>query len=94
MEKRKFVQMVHVTCPRWPPSPYMVKTLKILLLLNQDVDDLETWYAALGAQILPSLLKKDPRLTLTYFMDRSNLIAYAFVWEKGKTGFFRNYCRL
>ena len=24
-------------------------------------------------------------LTLTYFMARSNLVRYAFVWEKGKT---------
>ena len=27
----------------------------------------------------------DPRLTLTYFIARSNLVPYAFVWEKGKT---------
>ena len=27
----------------------------------------------------------DPGLTLTYFTARSNLVAYAFVWEKGKT---------
>ena len=27
----------------------------------------------------------DPGLTLTYFMVRSNLVPYAFVWEKGKT---------
>ena len=27
----------------------------------------------------------DPELTLTYFRARSNLFAYAFVWEKGKT---------
>ena len=26
----------------------------------------------------------DPGLTLTYFMARSNLFPYAFVWEKGK----------
>ena len=26
--KRKFVQMIIVTWPRWPPGPYMVKTLK------------------------------------------------------------------
>ena len=25
-----------------------------------------------------------PELTLTYFMARSNLVPYAFVWEKGK----------
>ena len=28
MGERKFVQMVLVTWPRWPPRPYMVKTLK------------------------------------------------------------------
>ena len=27
----------------------------------------------------------DPELTLTYFTGRSNLVPYAFVWEKGKT---------
>ena len=26
--EQKFVQMVLVTCPRWPPCPYMVKTLQ------------------------------------------------------------------
>ena len=27
----------------------------------------------------------DPGLTFTYFMARSYLVPYAFVWEKGKT---------
>ena len=27
----------------------------------------------------------DAGLTLTYFTARSNLVPYAFVWEKGKT---------
>ena len=27
----------------------------------------------------------DHGLTLTYFMARSNLVPYTFVWEKGKT---------
>ena len=30
----------------------------------------------------------DPWLTLTYFTARSNLVPYAFVWEKGKTMYF------
>ena len=33
-------------------------------------------------QICP---KDDPELTLTYFTARSNLVLYAFVWEKGET---------
>ena len=36
---------------------YMVKILKNLLLHNQKVNDLETWYAASGARVLPSLFK-------------------------------------
>ena len=31
------------------------------------------------------LSNDDPELTLTYFTARSNLVPYAFVWEKGKT---------
>ena len=27
----------------------------------------------------------DPKLTLTFFTARSNLVPYAFIWEKGKT---------
>ena len=29
--------------------------------------------------------KNDHYLILTYFTTRSNLVPYAFVWEKGKT---------
>ena len=60
--------------------PIYGKNLKNLLR-NQKADDLETWYAALGAQVYS---KGDPGLTLTYFTARSNLLPYAFVWEKGK----------
>ena len=45
----------HMT--RWPPCPYMVKTLKNLLPWNHKADDLESWYASSGAGILPSLFK-------------------------------------
>ena len=37
--------------------PIYVKNLINLLLRNQKADDVETWYAALGAQVLPSLFK-------------------------------------
>ena len=37
----------------------------------------------------------EPGLTLTYYTTMSNLIHYAFVWEKGKTfHFFRIHCSL
>ena len=58
----------------------MVKILKNLLLWNQKADDLETWVRAYY-QVCSS---DDPGLTLTYFMARSSLVPYAFVWEKGK----------
>ena len=78
----KFVQMVLVTWPRWLPCPYMVKTLKNLLR-NQKADDLETWYAASGARVLPSLFKWWPWVDLDlHFTARSNLVPYAFVGGK------------
>ena len=88
--KRKFVQMVQVTWPRWQPCPYLVKNIKILLW-NQKTNDLETWCATSGVQVLPSLFKWWPwvDLDLFYGTARSNLIPYAFVWEKGKTNDFQ-----
>ena len=38
-------EMGHIT--NMAAMPYMVKTLKYLLLQNQLTDDLETWYVAL-----------------------------------------------
>ena len=68
---------------------YMVvgKNLEKNLLQNPKADDLETWYGASGAWLLPNLFvpNDDPGLTLTYFMAWSNLVPYAFVWKKGKT---------
>ena len=61
----------------------MVKTLKNLFR-NQKADDLETWYAASGAHY-QVCSNDDTGLTLTYFTGRSNLVPYAFVWEKGET---------
>ena len=61
----------------------MIKTLEDLLLRNQKADDLESWYAVLKYYQVG--FNDDPVLTLTYFMARSNLVPYAFVWKKGKT---------
>ena len=38
--------------------PIYGKNFKKNLLRNQKADDLETWYAASGAQVLPSLFKR------------------------------------
>ena len=74
--------MVQITWPRWPPCPYMLKTLKNLLLWNQKANDLETWYRVLDYYQVCS--NDDPGLTLTYFTASSNFVPFAFVWE-GKT---------
>ena len=38
-----------------------------------------------GLKLYKVCINSDPGLTLTYFTARSNLVLYAFVWEKGKT---------
>ena len=58
-----------------------VNTIKNNSSQNLKAHDLETWYAASGAQILPSLFKNAPGLTLTYFKEMSNFALYVFVWK-------------
>ena len=60
----------------------MVKTHKNLLLQNQRANDLVAWYVALGTLAHHICSNDDPRLTLTYFTARSNLVPYAFIWGK------------
>ena len=79
--ERKFVQMVQVTWPIWPPCPYMVKTLKILLLWNQTDDDLECWYAASGTQVLPSLFKWWPWVDPDLFYGKVKFAPLCFCME-------------
>ena len=50
--------------------PIYGKTLNNLLLLNRKADDLEIWYAASGARVLPNCSNYDPGLTMTYFTAR------------------------
>ena len=63
----------------------MVKTLKNLLLWNQKADDLETCMQHRVLEYYQICSNDDHGLTLTYFTARSNLVPYAFVWDKGKT---------
>ena len=48
---------------------------KPISLLNQKVDELETWYLALAIRVLPNLCNDDLVLTMTYLKTRSALIA-------------------
>ena len=63
----------------------MVITFKNFLLWNQKADDLETWYAASGARVLPSFFKWWPWVDLDLFYGKVKFAAYAFVWETCKT---------
>ena len=62
----------------------MVKTLKNLLW-NRKADDPETGMQHRVLEYYQVCSNDDTGLTLTYFRARSNLVPYAFVWEKGKT---------
>ena len=93
--ERKFVQMVQVTWPRWPPCPYMVKTFKNLLLQNQKSYDLETWHVALGTQAVQSLYKWWPWVYLDLFYGKVKFGPLCFcMGKRWNNGFFGNYCHL
>ena len=47
--------------------PIYGKSIKNLLLWNQNADDLETWYAVLGTRVLPNLFKWWPWVDLDVF---------------------------
>ena len=77
--------------------PIYGKNIKGNFLWNRNADDLETWYTALSTLLEYYYVCSNdaPGLTLNYFTTRSNLVHYAFVWEKVQTmDFFRIYCIL
>ena len=63
---------------------YIVKTLKNLLLRNQKAYDLETWYAASGGRLLPSLFKCWPWIDLDLFYGKVKFGPLCFCMGKGK----------
>ena len=92
MRERKFVHMVQVTWPRWPPCPYIVKHETFFF---SGTKRRWPWRLICSTEYLSTInfVQKLTGLTLTYFMARSNFVPYAFVWGEGKQ-FFRNYCSL
>ena len=72
----------HIT--KMAAMPIYGKNLKKSSSLEPKANDVESWNAASGTRVLPNRSNDDPELTLAYFTARSNLIRYAFVWEKGK----------
>ena len=84
MGKRKFVKMVQVTWLTWLPCPYIIKSL-IFLSGTKRLMTLKVGMQHRVLKYYQVCSNDDPELTVTYFMARSNLVPYAFVWEKGKT---------
>ena len=66
--------MFGVTWPIRLPGLYMVKTKK-LLLWNQKINDLESWYAAPSTLVLPSLFKWWPWVDLGLFYGKVKFTA-------------------
>ena len=65
------------------------KTLKNHLLWNQKADDLESWYAALGAQVIPSLFKWWPWNDLDLFYGKVKFGPLRFyMGKRWNNGFF------
>ena len=79
-------ELGHIT--KWPPCPYMVKTLKNLLLQNQKTDDLETLYVALSMQILPRLFKGLPWVDLDPFYAKVKFGDIGFCMGKSENYLF------
>ena len=77
--------MVQVTWPRWPPHPYMLKTLKNLLLQNRRADFHETWYVASGTPAHHSLYKWWPWSDLDLFYGKVKFGNLCFSIGKVKT---------
>ena len=81
--------IITVSWQRWPPCPYMVKPLKIFF---SGTDRPITLKLSIQRWVLGyyQVCSNDgPGLTVTYFTARSNLVPYAFEWEKIKQWIFQ-----
>ena len=91
--EQKFVQVVLVTWPRWPPRPYMVKTLR---KSSPEPEGRWPWVLVCSIRVVGptkfvQMMILQGRLTLTYLKSRSNLLPNAFKWENfSKVDFFEN----
>ena len=70
MGEQKFVHMTNMAA-----MPICGKTFKSLILWNKKADDVESWYAAFGIQVLKNMIKQWPGVDL-------DLFPYIFVWGK------------
>ena len=69
--------------------PIYGKNLKNLLHRDQKTDALKLGMQHRALEYYQVYSNDDPGLTLIYFTARSNLVPYAFVWEKVEQWLFQ-----
>ena len=74
---------------RWPPCPYMVKNEKFFFSETKRLMTLKVCMQHQLLEYYQDCSNDDPGFTLTYFTARSNLVPYAFIWEKLKQWIFQ-----
>ena len=85
MGELKFIQNGPGHMTKMAAMPLYGKNLKNLILWNQKAYDLETWYVASGARVLPSLFKWWPWVDLDLFYGNVKFGSLCFCMGKGKT---------
>ena len=68
----------------------MVRTLKNLLLQNQESFMAEFWNIAERLKVYQVHSNDDPGITSDLFMARSDLCPQTFIWEKVEKSFSQN----
>ena len=81
-----------VTWPRWPPRPYMVKTLQKSSSPEQRTDFHETWYVASVTPVYHSLFKWWPWSDLDQFYSNVKFGNIGFsIGKSDNCWFFRTF---
>ena len=88
--KWKSVNKMMVTWPRWPPCPYMVKTLHKSSLIDWYRWPYfnETWYVALETPAYHSLYKWWPLVDLDLFYGKVKVCNLGFTVGKSEKSWF------
>ena len=90
--KWKFINLILVTWPRWPPCPYMVKTLQKSSSPEPVGRFSRAWYVASGTPAHHSLYKWWLWSALDLFYGKVKFGNLGFsIGKSEKSGFFRNY---
>ena len=93
--KRKFVRGIWVTCLRWPPCPYMVKTLQKSSSPEPAGGFHEIWYVASGTPAHHSLFKWWPWQWPWPILRQGQIWQLRlFYRKKWKLLIFQNICSL